>query len=443
MNMNIEQMYKKNDFLFSFSIFLGLLISYFFKFDWMAIIFFLCYLLFIAVTNMRLLVKYFYLFFLILMNIFGVFVIEHSTEQLYLYEITQFSYSADTLAPLILAYMVFIESLNIFEIKLGNKLNKASIQYPKKIFDYTILFFVFILMLLFLRVLNKPFFLFSYDRFAYQKFILSSIEIKLGNMMLWISPIFFVGLKKYRKMSIVGIFLFFLYFVWIGNKFSVFLIGFQLGVIILIDYIDYSKFKNFSKKIIQVFLLLIAVVLIQSSLVNNRDFKENLIYFQSRLAQQGQLWWGIYKEPTNHNFHIEEAKKETEVFFKISDNVEKKNQLGMFKAMRLVAPEVAVRNKIEQGSRYAASTQGLLFYYFNFPILLICMVIISLLLVLASNLLIKYSKEYNVICFILVSKILVALIRMFSNSDFDTIFSIETAVSVLIISTIELAQRKK
>ena len=427
----------------SYLIILLMILTCIFKLEILAFILMAIYIL-DYINDKEFMIKYAYVIFLICSNIGGVLAIELSKSSFYLYEIAQMTYQSGALGPIILAQMITLEGIKIFERKYGKKVKCNKFCFTGKSIKYICIGIIFIISIMLLKVINKPFFMFGYDRFAYQKDILSSIEIKIGNMLLWLSPLFYILIKnKNKKLGILGIILFNFYFFWIGHKFSLFFMGFQLGFIVLVDNIDYINLKKYFTKLIKIFVVMIVAVSFQSIVVQGRSFSENIDYFKVRLAQQGQLWWGVYKEDNYHNLHLDEAKKEAELFFTLKEDEKLKYNLGMFKVMRLVAPNSIVDAKINQGSRYAYSTQASILYYFNYPILIVFNLFLGIGLAYITNLFIKYINEKNVIGVILLAKLWVTYTRMLSNSDFDTIFSLENVVIIFILIFIKILPRKK
>ncbi|HFR3771468.1 TPA: hypothetical protein ACHVGM_001927, partial [Streptococcus suis] len=137
-------------------------------------------------------------------SIAGIFVIEYLGSGLYLYEIATFAYKADSLSTLIFIETIFIISLRFFDDALEARNEKAEF-YP--IFSSaSILAFKYVLLLIislmFLKVVRQPFFLLGYDRFAYQRLILSSTEVTLFNMLIWVLPVSLIDFKKHLKSSI-------------------------------------------------------------------------------------------------------------------------------------------------------------------------------------------------------------------------------------------------
>jgi hypothetical protein len=380
------------------------------------------------------LINYFYIIFLILTNILGVYVIEYSS-MIYLYEIEQKSFNAGALAPILFVHLIFIETLLI-----AHKYKKTNFKNISKVFsantiNLVTLVVTVVITLLFIKVLNKPYFNLGYDRFAYQKNILSDLEIKIGNLLFYFTPLFYISYKSNKKLGIIALILFNLYFIWIGHKFSIFIMGFQLGVLFITNYLNSKDLNKYLIRIGLIIIFLFTAVSVQNFLIRDANFNENTNYFKSRLAQQGQLWWGIYKNEESSKLHLNEASKELNLFFTPgAESSIERFDLGMYKVMKIVAPPERVEFKINQGSRYSYSTQANLLYYFNYPILIVFTILMAYILYLITNLLIKSLIQWNFINIVLFSKLYINYIRFLTNGDFYTIFSLET-IFILIGAT--------
>ncbi|WP_340084363.1 DUF6418 domain-containing protein [Siminovitchia sp. FSL H7-0308] len=405
----------------------------------LAIASFVIYLFYIFIKDKKFILKYFYVVFLVTTNILGVFIIE--STYLYLFEVGQWTSKANSLGPIVIVHLLFLETLffvdGIYKNKQANLITRKS--FSDTFFILAAVFSIAILFYLFLKVIDKPYFIFEYDRFAYQQNILSPLDAKLGNLFLYLMPIFYFLLIKYRKLGLIVIALYNIYFIWIGHKFSIFIMAFQIGLLAVYQYIPTNKLRGYIVKVGIVMSLFIGIVTIQNVLVRDFSIENNIAYLQQRLAQQGQLWWAVYKEKEFHEMHLAEAGEELSLFFKPkADENEKAFDLGMFKIMKLVAPENIVQFKIQQDSRFAFSTQSSILYYFNYPTLLLMTILIAALFSVLTNTLIQYINEGNFINTILLSKLYITYVRFISNSDFHTIFSLEVICILFLIAFVNL-----
>lgn len=434
------------------------LISVVFKLELISLFAFFAYMITLLYDKV-ILVKYIYIIFLIGTNVFGVYSIEYSS--LFLYEIEQHTQKAYSLAPIILLHLIFLETIFLFEnnrdrINFLPELKGLSTNIKEKltwifnaVFNAKIIQIIsiigsLILVVLFILVIDKPYFKLGIDRFAYKDQILSFYEYKIGNLLLYFMPIFYLAFRSNKIVGLLPILLFNLYFLWIGHKFSIFIMGLQLGLLVIVHYLTIERLNKFVLRIGLIFGVLILGVFIQNAVVHGIKLEENANYIKSRLAQQGQLWWGVFKEEEYHKLHLKEAKLETELFFeKNADNDEKRFDLGMYKVMRLVAPEERVEFKIDQGSRYAYSTQANLLYYFNYPILIILTIFMALGFAVITTSLQNSIITNNFINIILLSKLYITYVRFLSNSDFHTIFSLENVFIIVIVVLINFLYKNK
>jgi Family of unknown function (DUF6418) len=411
---------------------------------------FTVYITMIFFSEKRFFLSYGYIIFYIITNIVGVFLIE--TSHIYLSELDTTSANHESLLLLVIAHILFIETLRILYnsekqtflcqsesiVKLFNfKITKA------KLLQYILLVIFVVFLVLFLLVIDKPFFKVKLDRFLYKEKYLPPIIDKISNLSLYFSV--FIGmylLHKKDKKVIPLIILIFLYLFWIGHKFSSFIVIAFIMVLPFIYYVSRERLNKIVTGGIILLLLLMSIVSIQSYVVYNRNFSENLQYIKARLAQQGQLWWATYGIEESHKLHFNELDDEFKTYFRLSIDEEDLYNSGIYKIMRLTTPEDIFYQKIyEKKSRYAYSTQATIFYYFNALGLLIFSVLSGILYYFINKNLIKNIANFNIIPALLYTRLFVILNRALLQSDFNKLFSIEVIFIIIII--IVFAQIKR
>ncbi|ABR74188.1 hypothetical protein CBG46_01175 [Actinobacillus succinogenes] len=292
----------------------------------------------------------------ILLNILGVFAIEHIDSSYYLYEVEQYI-SYEHSIPLLLLYQwFFLLGINLI-VREKNLERIATSKINYKLFF--LLGLVSLLLLTYsLIIIHKPAPVLGVDRFEYDKAILGKFG-QVTNILFYFS--FGLGLlflKEKKKIYIFFLCLIELAFLLKGHKFwnlvevlYLFLLPFVIKVV-----------RDKVLKLIFVAGLSVSLFVFAAININVYYFPsfEPLDYTQQRLSQEGQLWWSTYKNYYS-DFRKDELKKELNIYL----NYNELNQydVGMYKVMQLNTTPERFEWKLDKLSRYVYSTPALLYYY--------------------------------------------------------------------------------
>jgi hypothetical protein len=410
------------------------------------------YLLYLFFWDKRFFLGYGYIIFYILTNIVGVFLIE--TNDLFLSELNIRSENHNSLLLLSVAHMLFIEAIRFLYLKNNQSFiykSTKTIQFfnfevtKKKVLAISLIIISLTFTIMFLMVIDKPYFRVKLDRFLYKEKYLTDLSDKISNLSLYFSV--FIGmyfLHAKNKNAIPLVFLIFIYLFWIGHKFSSFIV---IAFIMALPFI-YSVTKEKLNRILTggfiLISILVLIVSMQSFVVYKRDFKENNMYFMARLAQQGQLWWATYGLDESHKTHFKEVKDETKTYFKVNVPEETLYNSGIYKIMKLTTPEEIFEQKIYvKKSRYAYSTQATIFYYFNTVGLLIFSLLSGFLYYFITRKLLYHIANFDILPALLYTRLFVILNRVLMQSDFNKLFSYEVITIICILSFYSYFQKKE
>ncbi|WP_339165025.1 DUF6418 domain-containing protein [Siminovitchia sp. FSL W7-1587] len=419
--------------------------------DYIIIIIFLGYLIFLYFKEKRYLMKYSYIIFYITTNILGVFIIEIGS--FYLTELDIYSFKVNSLLLLVLVHVIFMETIRLLNrdnpIKDITFIDSSYILIGKRkinklrVIELLLVIIFIMYLVLFLNVANKPFFLVQLDRFLYQEQYLSNLEEKIGNSFLYLSPLISIYLYKtkskkvYLLLGIVS-----LYFFWIGHKFSFFL---NMCYIVFLPYLWYGSYKilnNILRKSMLLIVVLIIIISFQSSIVYKRDFNENAEYLKMRLAQQGQLWWATYSVTKEGDNNIDKLDDELRTFYKFSNSKEEIYNSGIYKIMKLTTPyDIFLRKVDDKNSRYAYSTQASIYYYFKASGLIIFSLFTAFFFYLITKKLTESIVNINIVEAILYARLWLIFGRVLMQSDFNKLFSVEVLFILLILMILKLIKR--
>ena len=390
-------------------------------------------------------VKYFYIIFYILSNILGVFIIEVK-DKLYLTELVRYSYRKNSLLILVIAHIVFLEVIRILNRKndkygkkeisdtnyiISNKLKLSKINVIK-----LILFIICVVNIcIFISIFNRPFFIYKVDRFIYKEKYLNPIVDVISNSYIYIMPIiamYYIRTKDKRVILLIGSIFIILF--WQGHKFAIFLELFYMILLAMINRLDYSKINKVLKKIVALICILLGFVVIQNFIVWRNNINDTISYFNSRIAQQGQLWWAMYNSTDSNNMKLNNIKDEFNVYFKSKVSEDELYNSGIYKIMRMTTPKDRFYRKIySQKSRYVYSTQASIYYYFGEIGLIIFSILSAILYFIVIQRLVESIKNMKMIDAILLSRLFMITSKVLIQSDFDKLFSFQAIIIIIIL----------
>jgi hypothetical protein len=212
----------------------------------------------------------------------------------------------------------------------------------------------------------------------------------------------------------------------------------------LVHYAD-SKLINKIFKLSGIgIIILFAVVTIQSFVVYNRNFIQNINYFNARFAQQGQMWWSIYDNKFTRQNNRNEFRDERITFFNPKVTQKQLYNAGTYKMMRKVTPSKIFISKVyEKKSRYAYTTQSSVLYFFKELGLIWFTVLSALLYYFVVNRLIKSTINLALLPTLIYSRILIILHRVLLQADYHRLFSVEILMWIAILTTYKYMERSK
>lgn len=384
-------------------------------------------------------------------NIFGVYVIEIN-KNMYLSELAKFSSNNNSIFLLIIYHVIFSEVLRFLYLKYEFKYTKIDLKNKinsMKLIRIVSIFVFIVVMILYINVVQRPYFLLGLDRFFYEEYYLNSYIVKINNLIFYFLPVI-TCLILYKRnkydlwigYSTIGIFS--LYLIWIGHKFSMLLI---IGYFVLLGLNFLINDKAINKYLGRFFLVitsLLILVMVQSNVVYDRNKEENLDYLNARLAQQGQLWWALYGKENQQKTLTKDLSDETRTFYRIEDNENDLINSGMYKIMREVTPENIFLQKVFiKKSRYAYSTPASLYFYFGAIGALIFSALSALVYFVIVKTLMNAVLNRQLFTMIVSGRMLFISHFVLMQSDFNKLFSIEVLFIIFFFSIKYLINLRK
>lgn len=376
-------------------------------------------------------------------NVIGVFLIEMFNKKIYLVELALVGEQIGSIPLLVISHILFLEIAYFIFDKYNKKLKFKYVYKKNIIINFLLLFFIMILVYLCFEVFKDGTSLSHHvNKFQYQQKFMSFIELKLSNL-LWSFPIIlgYLFFQKYKKNSLIIYILVNIYFIFIGQKFSFFIIGFYYFFLNKINTINKTNKKIF---FIISFLSLSLIFLVLFQYKNNylqKSWEEIFIHFFGRIAQQGQLWWATYIKTVNKNIL-----NFNEIIDELKLMICKKEELilktGIYKIMFLVAPEDIVRGAYNRGVRYAFSTQASFLYYFSWIGLLLMQSIYGFIYGFILKKLKECLEKNKIITLIILSKVYLYANQFYLQSDFYKILSIKMFLVYVVIFLVSKLEEK-
>lgn len=379
-------------------------------------------------------------------NIIGVFLIEVFNKEIYLVELLMKGEQIGSTSLIVISHILFLETTYLIFIR-SNKYNKyLNFKYNYKrniIINFLVIFFMLILAYLYFEIIKDGTSLSHHvNKFQYQQRFMNFIELKLSNL-LWVFPIIlgYIFFQKQRKYSLIIYALVNMYFLFIGQKFSFFIIGFYYFFLNKITEVNKTNKKIF---FIISFLSIFLTILVLFQYKNNysqKSWEEIFLHFFGRIAQQGQLWWATYmktvdKNILNFNKIVDELKL---MFYEKEELI---LNTGIYKIMFLVAPKNIVIGAYNRGIRYAFSTQASFLYYFSWIGLLLVQIIYGFIYGFILKNIKECLKKNKLITLILFSRIYLYANQFYLQSDFYKILSVKMFIVYIIIFLISKLEEK-
>lgn len=434
-------------------------INMFTNMDYLALIVYFCFLLFIYKTNPTMLLKYLFMFAMFSYHIISVFVVENS--DIYFYNLQTQSYRSGAFIPILLSYMLYFSVLVLMEgnknskilrdgryneqdIQTGFRINGLSLSGKKVVKIISLLLFVAIVFMLY-RLRNSFFYnMGGINRFTYRANTFTALDEKFYTYITWFLPIPLLGNDtKTKKRAVAFLAVYCIYMVWVGDKFGSLFIAFY--IFILATWVKGDLNKRSIKKIIAISCIalgaLMAFIAFQV-LYERGTWSEVITYFNNRLTGgQSDLWWKIYSSDSSNGWRVDEFfRDEVTAIFSVPSNIMDYN-FGIYKMMKVAAPSWVVTNYLSNGIRFAASTQASLFYYFKYTGLYLGGIVLGIFCFILVNKAINAYKRMDIIRSICYTMLVTKWYQIMAMSDITMLGNTTTILAVLVLAVLHCYER--
>ncbi len=332
---------------------------------------FIAYLGLESVIHPNQVIKYLHFYFGVVANIVGCASIELEYVT-FLDELVTPSEFAGSLPLLVFSRWLFLVALQIFdnshgvEIEIRNPNRSQPVVRHNHFLRVSSITVGILVLILFLKVVEHPSYIYGFDRFDYSNIFLSGAWGPISN---YVGFFILIPLLDFREnkshLAFFTVLLYIVFLFWTGVKF-----GEYFNLLCLLILVYYKNIISLSIK--QLRRVLFACLIIFGTLIWFSTFafsftsSNSVDYFLvSRTAQQGQLWWKTYEQldgdyyPVEFTAELESLNKDTEV----SSNIDSEN--GIYKIMYYTTPREKVDSKLSSGSRYTEAGYASAYYYFG------------------------------------------------------------------------------
>ncbi len=407
-----------------------------------------CALLFIF--KIEFFLKYIHYVFFLTLNLMGVYVIDNFS--FFLTELRVNSRDFDAFGPIVIIHFVFMFLLLLVDRSIAPRDLKPTtivkIEYQNKniveliILAFGILFQALVLFLL-LNAITKPAFAYGYDRFEYAQHFISgswALANKLSNFMIPAIPLLLVNNKKLLGLASLASYA--LYLFLIGNKFGALFNLLVLLVPYLVIRFKLQKIKWKTLLILSFVLLVtcvafILILFLYHKLTYGFSIERFIEYLSQRLAQQGQIWWGVYGYCKDSPMFFGEIKDEIIGFWGMDEVSVHNMNYGIYKMMELVTPYETYVAKLLTGSRFTTSTCASIFYYTHYWGFVVLLPFAAVILSYFVNWYWKSLYSNEIIGVIVSWTVIGRLASIYSMSEFQMFFNLKYLTVIVVAIVID------
>lgn len=354
--------------LFSISILAALSIEWilgrYFNINIIVLATYILYLWVLFVRDRKFVLEFFWVVTMSTLNIIGAFCCD---EGLFLVELEYSSWYANVVAPLVFLYVLFFTAIELYRLAREDSdssdgSDKASSHVPQLV----LLIGVAVAMYLFFQVVRNPYFVAGTLRLDYASQYMSSFSVSLRTYLPMFIPIAVMEFRQGRRFLPVVFFATVAAFYFLeGDKFGVYFFAIYIVALTLLPSVTEKTIDKVIVVLVVFFWLLIGVVYVQRVLLFDNSFSEFVEVISQRLAQQGEVWWSVYRQMKDGILLLGDPSSEIEAI--LNPGSQALYDFGQWKMMNVACgySEYSAY-RIAAGNPFTATTTASLFYYFGF-----------------------------------------------------------------------------
>ncbi len=272
--------------------------------------------------------------------------------------------------------------------------------------------------------------IFRVDRFVINKQYLNDFTLKVKNNIILALPLFYFLKGKRKNMYIFLYIILYCSMMFLtGEKYGPYIKLFYLIIIFFPQFFNYLKKKTYL--IVLFVCLIIITVFLQYKLLYGYSYNNLITYLESRLCQQGQVWWSIYDQKENKSIEIGDFLYEIKSSYnnKLSTSLPYAGQWKMmyYAANRNNFVTIRIKNLIP----FTSTTLASIYYYFGFIGIFIIYPLFGILYsIIVKGVFSSYKK--NIVTSILAIKLFIMFDYLYTASDLSSLISIKSIIFIII-----------
>ena len=321
------------------------------------------YLVTVFYVNPKFVFTYFWIIIAFSLNVLGVWVCE--TQGIYLLELVETTFYTGSLPPLLMCYFLFYAMLEGMGLKKQERMIRDDRENQSRLAVGFLYVGIVCVAVLLLQIIKTPYFAVGLERIPYLQTYTSGWERSLKAHMLMFVPLAGIcGRNGYMKQMCAFMGLLLMYYFWVGDKFGAYLLALYLFVISYFVDINAKRLRTIVFSCVGIVALLLGVVFVQRILLFGNSLDEFLGYLFHRLAQQGEVWWSVFRYEDGNGWRAGEFLDEIMALLPGSDIA--KAEAGQWKMM-IVSSNYSAYSyyRVDVGNPYTTTTTASVFYYFK------------------------------------------------------------------------------
>lgn len=375
--------------------------------SFVALCVFFAYTIYLILLRSPFFVKYLYLFFGVVLNVFGCAVCEFTGIDLF--ELQRNAAFAGSLPLLIFGNLLLIVFVCLFDRMWGIEgiSRRAASSINNGLIKIMTICTLLICLALFSKVAGMPSFTLGFDRFEYKEVYLSGIWDHMVTVLQYLIIFPLVSIKKGDRVSgALALGFYFVFLFWAGHKYGAYFHVFVMALLVYYDRIldlPEKTLRSLVAVVLGCMVVLVGFTVFAHGLVSTKSADE---YIFQRASQQGQLWWSVYGDYgggegcSDFDYEIDAILTGER---SPQDSIGSMN--GIYGAMYLAAPSDVVDGKLATGAVYTEAGFAMAYYYGSVFGVVLFAAIIAFLLASTTNLLILAIWNEDVIGIVLLVRI--------------------------------------
>lgn len=321
------------------------------------------YLWVLFVRDRKFVLEFFWVVAMATLNIIGAFCCD---EGLYLVELEYSSWYSCAVSPLVVLYVLFFFSIEWYRLVNEGKVAHADKKGSSSFSSFMLLVGVMISVYLLLQTAKNPYFVVGALRIDYAAQYMTPFSVSLRTYLPLFIPLAMMEWNRGRRLlPLIFCVITAAFYFLEGDKFGVYFFAVYIVALSILPIIKEETIGRIITVLFLFFWILIGVVYIQRVLLFDNSFSEFLEVISQRLAQQGEVWWSIYRQMSDGV--LATGNLTSEIRALLCPDTQSFADYGQWKMMSVTCGYSSYSAyRIAAGNPFTATTTASLFYYFGF-----------------------------------------------------------------------------